>query len=71
MMHPIGTVLESEDGFYVVAEAEKGQAVVLQKIERYVEKIAMLDYEGESRYLKEILDIKVKEYMEKNTVIRF
>lgn len=71
MKAEVGTVLESEDGFYVVVETQMGQATVLSKVEDYVAKISVIRYNGEPKTIEEVIKIKVDEYMNHNKVIRF
>lgn len=70
-MEKVGTVLEGEDGFYVVKQTVNGQAVVLESLEKFVAGVTLMQHDGVTMSVSEFLAIKSDEYMRNNKVIRF
>jgi hypothetical protein len=65
----VGTVISNEQGLHVITEIVNGQIANMEQLEDFIARSLVLEYEGELRTLKEIIQDHCDEYLLKNEII--
>jgi hypothetical protein len=64
-----GTVISNEQGFHVITKIVNGQIANMERLEDFISKNVVLEYEGELRTIKEIIQLYCDEYLLKHEII--
>jgi hypothetical protein len=65
----VGTVISNEQGLHVITEIVNRQIANMERLEDFIARNLVLEYEGELRTLKEIIQDHCDEYLLKNEII--
>lgn len=65
----VGTVISDEQGLHVITKIVNGQIANMERLEDFIARNVVLEYEGELRTLKEIIQDHCDEYLLKHEII--
>mgnify|MGYP006912946808 CR=1 FL=1 len=65
----MGTVISDEQGLHVITKIVNGQIANMERLEDFIARNVVLEYEGELRTLKEIIQDHCDEYLLKHEII--
>ncbi|MBL4951105.1 hypothetical protein JK635_02470 [Neobacillus sp. YIM B02564] len=65
----IGTVIVNDTGNHVVTETTNGYVTKTEPLEQFISRSVIVEYKGECKTLREIIEIHCDEYLSKCTII--